>query len=54
MNDDHQHALDEISGDIDRATHPDNMSQEEALEFLEELQSNIEASIAGLKDDMQS
>lgn len=48
-----QDTKDSILMRIDDATHPDAMTQEEALEFLEELSSDIEARIDGLKSDVE-
>lgn len=45
---------DEILELVDDATKPDEMSGSEALEFLEGLQSDIEARIDGLRDDLKN
>lgn len=52
MTDEAKKDLQKILDDIDRATLPEKMSPEDALEFLEEVQTHVEASIDGLKDDM--
>lgn len=44
---------DQLMEEINRATSPSEMSAEEALEFLEDLASQIEASIDGLRDDLK-
>jgi hypothetical protein len=49
-----QPPMDEIMESIDRAVEPVLMSPEEALEFLQDLQSRIEGSIDGLKDDIKN
>lgn len=42
-----------ILHDIDAATAPGAMSQEEALEFLEDIASELEGRINGLKSDLE-
>jgi hypothetical protein len=41
-----------IVNDIDQATEPKNMSKKRAKDFLEQLQSDIESRLDGLKDEM--
>jgi polyhydroxyalkanoate synthesis regulator phasin len=45
--------LTEIEELVDETIAPDNMSAEDALEFLEELHSDIGTRIAGLREDLR-
>jgi hypothetical protein len=41
-----------IVNDIDQTTEPRNMNKKRAKDFLEQLQSDIESRLDGLKDEM--
>ena len=43
----------EILEEVDKAIEPSNMSQEDAIEFLEELESSISIRISAIKDDIE-
>lgn len=43
---------DDLMRQIERATEPSKMSQQEALDFLEELAAKIDGAIDGLKSDI--
>lgn len=42
-----------ILRDIDKATEPNVMSQQDAYEFLSELQSDIESRVEALAEEME-
>ena len=50
----HQKAKQDIMDQIHEVIEPSKMSPEEALEFLDELASDIEASQGGLRDDIKN
>ena len=39
---------------VDSTTEPSKMTQEQAINFLEELCSDLESRIEGIKDDMKT
>lgn len=45
---------DEILRAVDAMTEPGNMTQEQALDFMEELSSDVDARIDGLRDDIKN
>lgn len=47
-------ASDAISKAIDDASGPDKMSKKEALEFLEEIASDLEGKIDALRGEIQN
>jgi hypothetical protein len=53
MSDRIKDAVKQINREIDLQTGPPSMSQNEALEILEQVASDVEAKIDALKDEMK-
>jgi hypothetical protein len=51
--DEYEAKLTEIEELVDKTIAPDNMSAEDALEFLEELHSDLGTRMAGLREDLR-
>jgi len=52
MNKEHDKARENILNDVDAATAPERMTQREALEWLDELASDIEARADAIREEI--